>query len=72
MTLRGFAGLGATHTTIHERTWLPFVPERCAAARRRSRESPTITDSDGTAGSDPLPASMRRHRPWRTTFQVLH
>ena len=40
----GFAGLGATHTTIHERTWLPFMPERCAAARRRSRESPTITD----------------------------
>ena len=44
MTRGGFAGLGATHTTIRERTWLPFTLE---ALRRRAAAQPRVSDDYG-------------------------
>ena len=44
MTRGGFAGLGATHTTIRERKWLPFTLE---ALRRRAAAQPRVSDDYG-------------------------
>ena len=41
---RGICGLEATHTTIRERTWLPFM---LGALRRRAAAQPRVSDDYG-------------------------